>query len=138
LSPALAAFALALLVTVALLALVVATGLRAQRRRHIPLVASTLVALVVTILLAERLGREYDLDAAGPIKPIHLTLAKIAALAYLLPIATGIRTLYAARARRWHRRAAFLALGLTLAALVTGTAMLLLAPPAAGAQVSGL
>jgi hypothetical protein len=92
----------------------------------------------VTILLAKRLGGEYDLDAAGPITPIHLTLAKIAALAYLLPIATGIRTIYAAPARRWHRRAAFLALGLTAAALVTGTAMILLAPPAAGAAAFGL
>ena len=122
-------FTASLVVTVLLLVGVLVTGLRALRKRHLTLVALTIVSLVVTIYWAERLGRLYDLDAAGRIKPIHLALAKTAALSYLLPIGTGIATLKRPRFRSLHRKAAFLVVGLTLAAFVTGTWMMLGARP---------
>jgi hypothetical protein len=122
-------FSAFLVLTVLLLAGVVATGLKARRRLHIPLVALTLVSLVLTIVFAERLGREYDLASAGVIKPIHLTLAKVTTLAYLLPLATGVRTIFRPTARAWHRRFAFLVLGMTVLTLVTGALMITLAEP---------
>jgi hypothetical protein len=124
-----AGFLTFLLVTVALLVLVLLTGFRARRRQHIPLVVLTVASLGVTIYFAEQLGREYDLDTAGAIKPIHLTLAKIATVSYLLPVATGIRTIFVPKTRRLHRNVAFLVLALTVAALVTGSLMIFMATP---------
>lgn len=121
-------FAALLVLTLALLAGVVVTGFAARRRLHIPLVGAALVALVLTIVSAVRTGEHYDLQAAGAITPIHLAVAKIAAFAFLLPIATGIATLRKGALRRWHRRAAFLALSLAVAAVVTGTLMIAGAP----------
>jgi len=120
------AFVSFLLLTVLLLLGVLVTGLKARRRQHITLVCSALVSLGVTIYFAEKLGESYDIHSAGVITPIHLTLAKITVLAYLLPIVTGIRTLRDGRHRRLHRKLAFLVLGLTLLTTGTGTAMLLL------------
>ncbi len=116
-------------VTLALLIGVVYTGFKARRRVHLPLVAATVVALCVTIFFAERLGHELDLESAGVITPIHLTLAKLATLSFLLPLITGVRTLRNPGNRRLHRIAAFTALTLTVAAAGTGTAMWLLADP---------
>ena len=120
-------FGTALALTVALLVAVVVTGLRARRRAHLTLVACTLACLVWTIVLAERLGELYDLESAGRITPVHLTIAKIAAGLYLLPLVTGIRTLRDPRFRPLHRRAAILTLAVTAAAFVTGTWMVLAA-----------
>lgn len=116
-----------LALTLVLLGLVVATGLRARRRWHIPLVACALAALGTTIYFAEKMGEHYDLASAGPITRIHLWIAKITTLAYLLPVATGIRTIFDARMRRWHRRVAFLVLALTVVTAITGTWMILAA-----------
>lgn len=116
-----------LLLTVLLLAGVVVTGFAAKRRVHLTLVAATIVSLGATIFFAEALGRLYDLKAAGTIYPVHLTLAKITTLAYLLPILSGWRTILKPTFRPWHRRAAFLILALTLTTFVTGTWMLLAA-----------
>ncbi len=118
-------FVLFLFVTLALLGGVVSTGLAAKRRMHIPLVVCAVASLGVTIYFAEKLGEVYDLESAGWITPVHLTIAKITTLAYLLPIATGIATLRRPGARPLHRRVAFLVLGLTVLAAVTGTWMLL-------------
>ena len=74
------------------------------------------VLLGVTIVFAERLGHEYDLDAAGAIKPVHLTLAKIATAAYLAPLTTGVMTWRNRRWRRVHLVAACATLALTVAA----------------------
>lgn len=122
-------FIVSLAVTLVLLGLTVATGLRAQRRRHIPCVVGAILSLAVTIYFAEKLGEHYDLKAAGAITPIHLTLAKVTTAAYLLPIASGLTTIFRPAARRWHRRLAFFVLGMTVLTACTGTAMILLAKP---------
>jgi hypothetical protein len=127
LSPS-AGFTVFLAVTLAFLGLTAATGLRAQRRRHIPLAVASIVSLGVTIWFAKALGKQYDLAAAGAITPIHLTLAKVATAMYLLPIGSGVCTIFFPRARRWHRRFAFLVLALTVLTAITGTLMLALAP----------
>ncbi len=117
--------------TLALLGCVVATGLRAKRRLHITLVVLAFAALGVTIRFAVLLGKQFDLHAAGPITPIHLALSKATTACYLLPVATGLRTIFAPATKRWHRRFAFFALGMTVATAITGTLMLWLAPRAA-------
>lgn len=127
-SPA-AGFVTFLAVTLAFLGGVVVTGFRARRRQHIPLVIGAVASLGATIWFAERLGEEYDLDAAGLIKPVHLNLAVISTAAYLLPVATGLATLKRPALRPLHRKAAFLVLGLTVLTAVTGTWMILAAEP---------
>ena len=121
-------FALFLVLTVIALVAVVVTGLRARVKLHIGLVATTLVLLALTIYFAEQLGELYDLRAAGAITPIHLTLAKITTLAYLLPVASGVMTLRNRAHRRLHFRLAMLVLALTLATTVTGATMLWMSP----------
>jgi hypothetical protein len=118
-----------LVVTVLLLAAVVVTGLKGRLRPHLVLVALALASLGTTIFFAERLGRYYDLEAAGAIMPIHLTLAKITTLGYLLPLVTGVLTL---RDRGWKKRhlaCALVILAMTVLTTVTGTWMVLAAPP---------
>ncbi len=126
-SPA-AAFAVAFGVTLVLLLAVVATGLRAQRRAHVTLVVLTFASLGWTIHEAYQLGAIYDLAAAGPITPIHLTLARIATAALFLPVISGIRTLRNPAGRVLHRKLAFLALTLVVLAAITGVLMIQMAP----------
>ena len=117
-----------LLVTVALLLAVIITGKKGLRKLHLTLVVTTLVSLGITIYFAEQLGTLYDLDAAGWMKPFHLTLAKICVLAYLAPIITGIITFRGNhKMRRLHARLAYAVFGLTVLTLITGTAMILMA-----------
>jgi hypothetical protein len=123
-----AGFLFFLVATLALLVLVVLTGLGAKRRLHIPLVVLSVASLATTIHYALQLGRLYDIHAAGWITPVHLAIARVATACYLLPIATGIRTIFVPATRRLHRRLAFLVLALTLLTAITGTAMILLAP----------
>lgn len=113
--------------TLALLAIVVATGLRAARRVHIVAVVGTIGALAWTIHCAYQLGHVYDIHSAGLITPIHLVLAKITTVSLLLPVVTGVRTIYVPSTRKLHRKLAFLALALTVASAVTGTIMIGLA-----------
>ena len=120
-------FAVFLALTLVLLALVVATGLRAKRRWHIPFVACAVASLGLTIWYADQVGKLYDLESAGAITPIHLTLAKITTAAYLLPIASGLRTIFRPANRRLHRKLAFLVLGMTVLTAITGTWMMLAA-----------
>lgn len=120
-------FVASLALTLVLLAAVVATGLRARRRVHIPCVVLTLAALGTTIYFAEAMGEHYDLASAGVITPVHLTLAKLTTLAYLAPLATGVLTIRDPRWRPRHRVSAFVVLGLTVLTAVTGTWMLLAA-----------
>jgi hypothetical protein len=122
-------FPLFLILTVGLLGLVVATGLKGRVRQHLPLVAGAVVSLGVTIFFAEQLGELYDLEAAGRIYPVHVFLAKVATASYLLPIATGAMTLRDRRHRGLHFRFAMLVLALTVLTAVTGTWMLLAAEP---------
>jgi hypothetical protein len=126
--PPLIGFAGFLGLTVSLLGVVVASGLKARLRVHLPAVALALASLGVTIYFAEKLGREFDLKAAGAIYPVHLFVAKVATAAYLLPIATGVRTLRDRTRRRAHFASAMLVLALTVLTAITGTWMLLAAP----------
>ncbi len=113
--------------TLLLLGGVVVTGKLARRRLHVTLVLSSLLSLGVTIYYAERLGELYDLDSAGLITPIHLTLAKLTVLCYLLPIGLGIATTRRRSLLPWHRRAAYFVLGATVLTTITGIWMILAA-----------
>jgi hypothetical protein len=116
-----------LILTVALLGAVAWTGFRAQRRWHLRLVVVAVVSLAMAIRYALLVGRLYDLESAGIITPIHMAMARIATAAYLLPVITGLGTLRDPSWRRWHRRAAFTVIVLTVLAAVTGAAMLSMA-----------
>lgn len=119
-------------VTLTFLSLVVWTGLRARRAFHLSFVACAVGSLWVTVLYAYDLGKVYDLPAAGWITPFHLTLAKVNTACLLLPVITGVRTLFVPATLRWHRRVAFAVLGMTLVTAATGGLMLYLSPPRAG------
>ncbi len=114
-----------LLLTVLVLAGVAWSGFARRRPLHFTLVASALACLAMAIVFAKRLGGLYDLESAGWITPFHLGLAKFTTACYLLPLVTGIATLRRPRTIVWHRRAAFLVLGLTLLSTATGAWMLL-------------
>lgn len=118
-----------LLLTVALLALTVATGLRAKRRLHIPSVVLTVVSLGVTICFARELGELYDLEAGGWVTTAHLWTAKLTTACFVLPIASGWRTLKRPETRPLHRRLVVLVLTLVVATTVLGIAMMTLAEP---------
>jgi hypothetical protein len=116
-----------LVVTLAFLGGVVASGRAANRKLHFPLVAGAVLSLGVTIYYAEKLGELYNLDAAGSITPIHLMIAKITTVAYLFPLVLGPITVKKPEWLTWHRRAAYLVLALTVLAAATGMTMILLA-----------
>jgi hypothetical protein len=120
-------FPLFLVLTVLLLGGVVASGLKGLLRLHLPLVALALASLGVTIWFAERLGEHYDLESAGWITPVHLTVAKLTTAAYLLPIGTGVLTLRNRRHKRLHLCCALTVLALTLLTTGLGLWMILAA-----------
>ncbi|MBM3987587.1 MAG: hypothetical protein FJ294_06480 [Planctomycetes bacterium] len=120
-----------LLLTVALLGLVVYTGLKAKLRLHLALVVLTLLSLALAIVAALALGKLYDLESAGWITPVHLNLARIATYAYALPAATGVMTLRNRQHRKLHFRMAMFTLTLTVLAAVTGAWMIFHATPLA-------
>lgn len=124
------AFAAAFLVTLVLLGVVAWSGMRAKRRVHVTAVGLTVASLGVTIWRAYRLGDTLDLDSAGIITPIHLTLARAATLAIVLAIGLGVRTLYAPGTVRRHRAVAWLALSIVVLSAITGVVMVALAQPA--------
>lgn len=123
-----AGFLLWFSVTLAFLGLVVVTGKRRQRPLHITCVALAVGALALTVHYAYGLGRVYDLRAAGWITPFHLTLAKVNTGLLLVPVITGVRTLFVPATLRWHKRVAYAVLALTLVTAATGAIMLWLAP----------
>jgi len=106
------------------------TGLRGQRRRHIPLVVVTVALLATTIYYAEQVGKKLDLESAGWIYPVHLWIAQATVAAYLLPVVSGIATLRNPARRKLHGKIAWLVLLLTILTAVTGTWMVALAAPA--------
>ena len=122
-----AGFVVCLVATLGFLAGTVASGLRAKRRVHILCVLGAVACLVATIHYAREVGTHFDLASAGWITPVHLWIAKIATGAYLLPAASGLRTIFVPSTRRLHRKLAFLTLSLTVLAAVTGVWMLLAA-----------
>lgn len=121
-------FVLFLVLTLGFLAGAVSSGLRAKRRVHLLCVAGAVACLVVTIWHALGVGKLYDLAAAGWITPVHMWMAKVATASYLLPVVSGVRTIFHPPARRWHRKIAFFVLSLTVATAITGTWMLLASP----------
>lgn len=104
------------------------TGLHRQRRRHIPLVFTTVVFLGLAILYAERLGQGLDLEKAGLIYPVHLVFAKTTTVAYLAPILSGFATLRDPGRRGLHGKLAWAVLVLTVITAITGTWMVWAAP----------
>ena len=83
--------------------------------------AFALVSIGTTIYFAERLGEVYDVQTAGAITPIHLTLAKVTTLAYLLPVVTGVLTWRNISWKPLHAKFAYTVLALTVLTAVTGT-----------------
>ena len=119
-------FVVFLFLTLCLLGGVVVTGLKARRKVHLRLVACAFVSLAIAIYYAERLGESYDVQSAGLITPIHLTLAKVTVLFYLLPVITGWRTIKNPNNRPLHGKIAYTVLALTVLTAVTGVMMVLL------------
>jgi len=129
---ALVGFCLFLLLTLGFLAGAVSSGLRAKRRVHLLCVSGAVACLAIAINRALALGQHYDLAAAGWITPVHMWMAKIATASYLLPVVSGVRTIYHPPTRKLHRKIAFLVLSLTVATAISGTWMLLAADPLPG------
>lgn len=116
-------FWMALGATVALLGVDLYTGLAGKRAAHVVSVLLTVVGLVTAIVLAVKLGG--DVTFQPGIQLVHRTLAR-SVVVLLVPIAaSGGLILFreSARARPFHRRAAFLLLGVAVAALATGVWM---------------
>jgi len=122
-------FLLFLVITLVFLSVAVVTGLKASRKRHFVAVAGAVISLLITIYWAERLGTLYDLDEAGFMTPLHLTVAKATSVAYLLPVITGLRTIKNSEGRKFHGRIAFGVLILTVFTAVTGVLMVLMSEP---------
>jgi hypothetical protein len=131
---AVSGFSLCLAATLVFLGCAVTTGLKARRRLHITSVACAVTMLALSIYFALKLGQLYDIQAAGVITPIHLMLARVTTASYLLPIATGLRTIFVPRTRTLHRKVALLVLSMTVLTAITGTIMLCLSPPIAGSS----
>ncbi|MAB79014.1 MAG: hypothetical protein CMJ89_06625 [Planctomycetes bacterium] len=117
------------LLTLMLLAAVAATGLRARRRWHLTFVALSFGSLGVAIYYAKQLGQVYDLESAGRITAVHLTLAKVATFSFLLPVLSGIATVRNRANIVWHRRLAWSVLSMTVLSALTGVWMILAAKP---------
>lgn len=122
-------FVLFLVITLAFLGAAVVSGRKAARKVHLPCVAAAVISLLVTIYYAEQLGDDYDLESAGFITPLHLFLAKTTTLAYLAPLATGVRTLRSQATRKLHGRVAYSVLSLTVLTAMTGAAMVFMSEP---------
>lgn len=122
-------FLTTLALTLVFLGCAVVTGYKAKRKWHLSSVAGAVLMLAATIYYALELGELYDLESAGIITPIHLTMAKVNTAAYLLPVVTGIRTLKNPKGRKLHGRVAWAVLILTVFTAVTGGLMLLWAAP---------
>lgn len=111
-------FLIVFLGTVALLGADYATGSRGARKVHLGLVALTVVGLVVSVVLAIRVGREWDFTPW--VQRIHRTFSTSVLLVLVPVAASGIGILLGKRTRPFHRRAATLLLAVAVAATVTG------------------
>lgn len=112
----------ALGVTVVALVVALVLAHKHDARGHIKAVVGFLVALLVTLVFAETLGRRYDF-AETP-KKIHLALAFTTAGFLLVPLVTGIQHWRGRMSRQAHSRVAMAFLALTVSSLVTGVWML--------------
>ena len=77
----------------------------------------------------KRLGDAGLTDLFEADRKLWTSMAKVTTALYLLPIVTGITTIYRPATRRWHRRVAFLVLAMTVLTAITGTTMILMATP---------
>lgn len=132
--PALTALIASLLVTVALLVAVVWSGVTARRSAHYALVVATLAALVWAIREAEAVGRGLVFEgAAATVKNVHFVGVAITFL--LLPALSwsGLRLarLEDAGRRALHKKLAWAFLLAVLITCALGTAMTVMAEPAA-------
>jgi len=117
-------FLAALVQTVLLLIAAAIAGRRRRIRGHVLLVACAVASLGVAIYFALQTGKLYDLETAGIITPIHLTLARVTTAFYLAPLITGPLAYTGRIDRRIHRALAWTAIALTLASTGTGVAMI--------------
>lgn len=120
-----AGFLTALLVTVGFLLGAAVTGRARRIRAHVRFVMGAVAGLGVAIWFALALGELYDLEAAGRITPIHLTLARVTTATYLWPLITGPLAYKGRIPTGIHRTGAWLALVMTLASTATGVMMLM-------------
>jgi hypothetical protein len=120
-------FFISVAIAVVLLGGVLWSGRASRRRLHIALVGLMLVALVVAVVFVERLGASYDIEAAGWITPVHMSLAHGTVIVLLLQVVLGLVTTRRPRLRRWHGRFAIFAVATMVLATVTGLWMLLAA-----------
>ena len=118
-------FGLSLVVTLALLAALVTTGLMHERRLHLIVFFPTAASLLWAVYLAEKLGQEYRFSPT--LLAVHLPIAISTVIVLVPTIATGIL--------RWNRPARVkphrycVIVFLTLAVLALGTGLLLLLGP---------
>jgi len=124
-----AGFLASLALTLVCLGGAVLTGLKARRKPHFCFVGGAVLLLVSTIYFALELGELYDLESAGIVTPIHMTMARINTAAYALPLVTGLRTLKNPQGRKLHGRMAWCVLAFTVLTSATGGLMLLWATP---------
>lgn len=119
-----------LAVTVALLALTLASGRAGRRRLHYTLVAATTVALLLAIVQAELFGRGFEFDAMR--LNVHLGFA-FAALGALPGVAwSGVGLARGRVARPVHRRWVAGFVVLVVLAVATAGWMFLTAVPLEG------
>jgi hypothetical protein len=111
-------FWLSLVVTVALIATALVSGLRGGRRLHLVCGPAAIVMLSVTIVLTEQLVRQYDFPA--DVREIHLPCAKAGGLLAVPVVLTGVWLWRSPRARNWHRVAVWVWLAGVLVATATG------------------
>lgn len=94
-------FALSVLVTVALLACTIWTGLTARRRAHYPCAVLTVIGLTIAIFQARIYGEAFVIP--GDRLRIHLGFAFTALGLLPFAVTTGILLIRRARVRLWHR-----------------------------------
>jgi len=113
--------ALFLGLTVVLIGIDLWTGLRGNRRGHVPFAVSTVVCFGIAVYFAERVGTYWHFDATY--LGIHLAAAWSGTTLALLTVLTGFLHLKGRIGRVWHKRMALLFVALALVA--TGTAFLM-------------
>lgn len=114
-------FFAALAVTCVLLVVAMALGHRHRLRGHVIAVGAFVAALLVTLYLAETLGRRFDFGEL-PMK-VHMPFAYLTAGALLLPLGSGVLHWARRCSLRLHRAAVVLFLVLVTGALSTGVWM---------------
>lgn len=117
-------FLASLLGTVVMLLCAAVAGRRRRIGVHVSFVAGAVLGLGTAVYFALKTGELYDLESAGMITPIHLTIARVTTLLYLWPLVTGPLVWAGRISPRLHRAGAWTVLALTLAATATGVAML--------------